>query len=114
MPMNASLDVEYDPIHRSLIEMIPHPQYPPPPSDYSEALSEILTEQTPPASPEPIESILERHHGPRLTPREEDYNISYQDIITPPRQQGLTVKPVIYKLIHHDYYRARRLDRLKP
>src|SRR5277367_1266252 len=97
MPMNASLDVEYDPVNRSLIEMIPHPQYPPPPSDYSEAPSEILTEQTPPTSPEPIESILERHEGPRLTPRDEDYNISYQDIITPPlhKQMGLTVKPVI-------------------
>src|SRR5277367_6190351 len=95
MPMNASLDVEYDPIHTSLIEMIPHHEYPPLPSDYSEAPSEILTEQTPPTSPEPIESILERHYGPRLTPREEDYYISYQDIITPPRQKGLTDKPVI-------------------
>src|SRR5277367_483025 len=94
MPMNISPDVEYDPVNRS-IEMIPHPQYPPPPSDYSEAPSEYYIGQTPPTSPEPIESILERHEGPRLTPREEDYNISYQDIITPPRQKGLTTKPVI-------------------
>src|SRR5277367_5598147 len=93
-PMNISLDVEYDPVNRSLIEMIPHPQYPPPPSEYSEP-SEHYIGQTPPTSPEPIESILERHEGPRLTPREEDYNISYQDIITPPRQKGLTIKPVI-------------------
>src|SRR5277367_3099598 len=75
--------------------MIPYPQYPPPPSDYSEAPSEYYVGQTPPTSPEPIESILERHEGPRLTPRDEDYNISYQDIITPPRQKGLTNKPVI-------------------
>src|SRR5277367_3618298 len=58
MPMNTSLDVEYDPVNRSL-EMIPHPQYPPPPSDYSEAPSEYYIGQTPPTSPEPIESILE-------------------------------------------------------
>src|SRR5277367_4041855 len=94
MPMNISLDVEYDPVNRS-IEMIPHPEYPPPPSDYSEAPSEYYIGQTPPSSLEPIESILERHEGQRLTPREEDYNISYQDIITPPRQKGLTIKPVI-------------------
>src|SRR5277367_6787346 len=95
MPMDISLDAEYDPINKSLIEIHPHPQYPPPPSDYSEEPSEYYHGQTPPTSPEPIESILERHEGPRLTPREEDYNISYQDIITPPRQKGLTIKPVI-------------------
>src|SRR5277367_3509254 len=92
MPIDISLDAEYDPINKSLIEIHPHPQYPPPPSDYSEEPSEYYHEQTPPTSPEPIESILERHEGP---PREEDYNISYQDIITPPRQKGLTIKPVI-------------------
>src|SRR5277367_3431068 len=92
MPMDISLDAEYDPINKSLIEIHPHPQYPPPPSDYSEEPSEYYHDQTPPTSPEPIESILERHEGP---PREEDYNISYQDIITPPRQKGLTIKPVI-------------------
>src|SRR5277367_2072856 len=105
MPMNISLDVEYDPVNRS-IEMIPHPQYPPPPSDYSEAPSEYYIGQTPPSSLEPIESILERHEGPRLSPREEDYNISYQDIITPPRQKGLTIKPVIRQ--------ARLLSRTPP
>src|SRR5277367_374982 len=94
LPMDTSLDVEYDPVNRSLIEMIPHPQYPPTPSNiYSEEPSE--GELYPPTSPEPIESILERHQGPRLTPRDEDYNISYQDIIIPPRQKDLTVKPVI-------------------
>src|SRR5277367_3674335 len=89
--------------------MIPHPQYPQPPSDYSEAPSEYYIGQTPPTSPEPIESILERHEGSRLTPRDEDYNISYQDMITPPRQKGLTIKPVIRQAST-----SRYLSRIPP
>src|SRR5277367_201299 len=108
LPMDTSLDVEYDPVNRSLIEMIPHPQYPPTPSNiYSEEPSE--GELYPPTSPEPIESILERHQGPRLIPRDEDYNISYQDIIIPPRQKDLTVKPVIRQA-----RRSRYLSRTPP
>src|SRR5277367_2263980 len=108
LPMDTSLDVEYDPVNRSLIEMIPHSQYPPTPSNiYSEELSE--GELYPQTSPEPVESILERHQGPRLIPRDEDYNISYQDIITPPRQKGLTIKPVIRQA-----RRSRYLSRTPP
>src|SRR5277367_3015193 len=94
IPLDTTLDVDYDPINRSLIEIIPHPQYPPTPSEiFSEG--DFYTGQTPPDSPEPIESILRRQEESRLTPpyifdpREEDYMIDYRDLITPPMQQDL-------------------------
>ena len=92
--------MEYDSINRSLIEIIPHPLYPPTPSEiFSEG--DFYTGQTPPDSPEPIESILRRHEEPRLTPpyifdpRDEDYMIDYHDLMTPPKKQGLTIKSII-------------------